>query len=177
MSLIPRVLGNRGMATAASMPGVLVAPAARMLLANNPGKLTVEALAKTSLGRMPNGFTVITKVSPRTCRSSCVGRVMLEPIGIMGPSPLRAGERRCECVWPCGLTRTVDSRKNTFGLHAGAGRTSSTREWRHAHSCKYSCLAHVTEIQPGMFLVFPPSMPPPPHRTLFLLPSACVVRN
>ena len=116
MSLIPRVLGKRGMATAASMPGVLVAPAARMLLANNPGKLTVEALAKTSLGRMPNGFTVITKVSPRTCRSSCVGRAMFEPIGIMGPSPLRAGERRCECVWPCGLTRTVDSRKTPSGF-------------------------------------------------------------
>lgn len=50
------------MATAAAMQGVLVAPAARMLLANNPGKVAVEALAKTSLGRMPNGFVIVTKV-------------------------------------------------------------------------------------------------------------------
>mmetsp|Transcript_11534 Transcript_11534/g.22777 ORF Transcript_11534/g.22777 Transcript_11534/m.22777 type:complete len:369 (+) Transcript_11534:83-1189(+) len=57
----PRVpSGWRGFAAAALPQGVLVAPSARILLASNPS-LTIESLAKTVLGRMPNGFTVVTK--------------------------------------------------------------------------------------------------------------------
>lgn len=54
---------RRGIAGAIPLPkGVLVAPSARILAASNPS-FDLGSLAKTVTGRMPNGFTIITKVS------------------------------------------------------------------------------------------------------------------
>lgn len=53
---------RRGIAgTITLSKGVLVAPSARILAASNPS-LDLGALAKTVTGRMPNGFTIVTKV-------------------------------------------------------------------------------------------------------------------